>query len=171
MTVPMALDEVILMEDRRGIGALAPFVPPYACRRSAERLLNQDLGNVIIVTGFYVIESGVIETDGPPGALAMGRALTSLGYHAIYDTDRFAAPFLESEVSSDQSVVEFPITPADESAAFARAVVSKWQPVALIAVERCGVTIDGRYLDDNAVHGPHRLSFRRRTDNWSRGWR
>ena len=147
---PDAIDQLILTDDKRGIAALAPFVPAQACRSGAQRLLDREKGRVLIVTGFYEIKPGVIETDGPPGALAIGRALAALGYEPHYVTDKFAAPFLEPELTDGEALLDFPIAPPEESKEFAAAALARYEPVAVIAVERCGVTADGRYLNMSA---------------------
>ena len=154
-------DELILVDDRRGISALQPHVPPDCCERAARRLLDRGPGTVLVVTGFYEIQPGVIETDGPPGALAIGRALTSLGFETTYVTDRYGLPFIEAELTDGTAVVDFPIVGPDESKAFARELLAETKPVAVIAVERCGVTADARYLN---MSGRDLTPYTARTD-------
>lgn len=150
MSERVGIEEVLLTDDKRGIAALAPFVPADSCRQSARELLNTTKGVVLVVTGFYEIKPGVIETDGPPGALAIGRALAALGYEPHYVTDRFTIPFLEPELTAEEGLIDFPIAPPEESREFARVALGRYDPVAVIAVERCGVTADGRYLNMSA---------------------
>src|SRR5579863_1095463 len=45
-----------------------------------------------IVSGFYLPIPKVGETDGPPGAKAIGRALEKLGASVVYVTDQWNAP-------------------------------------------------------------------------------
>ncbi len=47
--------------------------------RSAAKLLLENCGRVLVVTGFPVPPSGIPETDGPPGAIALCRAVEMLG--------------------------------------------------------------------------------------------
>ena len=69
-------------------------LPPDFCSRAAQHVLESE-GPVIILTGFYV--KGSWETDGPPGAVAIGRALEKLGRQVTYVTDG-AAPMLRKLV-------------------------------------------------------------------------
>lgn len=155
------LDDLILVDDRRGISALRPHVPTDCCERAARRLLDCGHGTVLVVTGFYEIQPGVIETDGPPGALAIGRALTALGFETTYVTDRYGAPFMEAELTNGIPLIDFPIAASDESKAFARELLAKTKPVAVIAVERCGLTADDRYLN---MSGRDLTPYTARTD-------
>jgi hypothetical protein len=68
-------------------GQLAAAVQSLATARS-----------VGIVTGFCVIDAQppAAETDGPPGALYLARALRTLGIDATLVSDRFASPLLRA---------------------------------------------------------------------------
>ena len=74
----MSIEDIILDRDRRGIAALRPHVPADFCDRAAELVLDKP-GTVLIATGFYILAAAAPETDGPPGAVAIGRALEALG--------------------------------------------------------------------------------------------
>ena len=50
---------------------------------------------VAVVTGFYIAGAGAAETDGPPGALFLARALIRLGKEAVVVTDRWCRPVLD----------------------------------------------------------------------------
>src|SRR5215470_17346221 len=54
---------------------------------------------VLITTGFSV-GPGLPETDGPPGAAALGRALRALGAQVIYITDAAALPPLQAALAT-----------------------------------------------------------------------
>jgi hypothetical protein len=156
------VDEIILEDDRRGISALRPHVPADSCARAARQLLDGPRGTVLVVTGFYEIDPGVIETDGPPGALAVGRALTILGFEPTYVTDRYALPYMKNELAEgDSDVVDFPIVGPAESQDFALQLLATTRPVAVIAVERCGMTADGSYLN---MSGRDLAPYTARTD-------
>jgi hypothetical protein len=43
---------------------------------------------VLITSGFPILRAGAGETDGPPGALAIGQALARMGVQVVYLTDR-----------------------------------------------------------------------------------
>jgi hypothetical protein len=51
---------------------------------------------VLIVSGFPILKAGTGETDGPPGAVALGQALTRLGIQVAYLTDRLNAPLFQA---------------------------------------------------------------------------
>ena len=80
------IEDIILNHDRRGIGALRPHLPADFCARAAQYALAHP-GPVIIATGFYILMSDAPETDGPPGAFAIGGALRALGQTVAYVSD------------------------------------------------------------------------------------
>lgn len=155
-----SFDNTILANDRRGISQLRPYVSSEMCLEAADFILEKADGCVGIVTGFYEIGPGVIETDGPPGAMALGRALAALGIKVIYVTDRFGMSFL-ADGQNPALVVEFPIADDSKSEAFARRFLNEFKPGVMIAVERCSVTARGTYLNMSSVDITH---FTARTD-------
>jgi hypothetical protein len=44
-------------------------------------------GCVLIVTGFYILDPGAPETDGPPGAAALAAAIKAAGHTPVLVTD------------------------------------------------------------------------------------
>lgn len=141
--VATGLDDLVLSHDRRGMTALRPYLPLEYCRRAAG-LVHQNLERVLIATGFFVTRINAPETDGPPGALALGRAVTALGGQVVYVSDRFTTPLL-NYYSVGADVIDFPICDAVESRAAAHLLLEQYRPSLLIAVERCGVTARGQY--------------------------
>ncbi len=84
---------------QRGIAGLRPWGAKSACaalQASAQRLC-ECRGAVGIVTGFCIpsVAPPTAETDGPPGALALARALEARGVAVHLISDPFAAPMLE----------------------------------------------------------------------------
>lgn len=65
-------------------------------QKAAEDLANR-AATVGIVTGFCIVDAKppVAETDGPPGALFLARALRLLGIDVALVTDRYARPAFE----------------------------------------------------------------------------
>jgi hypothetical protein len=65
-------------------------IAPSLCRpeflSDALRLLVES-SRIAIVTGFYIQGAGAPETDGPPGAVILGRALERAGKSAVLLTD------------------------------------------------------------------------------------
>ncbi len=79
-----SIEDIILDHDKRGMLALRPHLPPDFCSQAAQFVIEKT-GGVIIVTGFYVVMAGKPETDGPPGAIAIGQALKALARQVTYD--------------------------------------------------------------------------------------
>jgi hypothetical protein len=145
-----SIEDIILDQDKRGISALRPFLPADYCQKAARWILAQRAPAkkpVIITTGFYILSSGVPETDGPPGAIALGRALHSLDFEVFYVTDHYCLPLLNLGGEQEGEVIEFPITDHEKSAQFARKLLSEIKPVMVISTERCGLTEKRRYLN------------------------
>ncbi len=142
----MTLEDVILAPDRRGIAALRRHLPVGFCEAAA-RFLLQHAGMVLIATGFYVQRADAPETDGPPGALALGRALAALDNRVVYVSDACTAPLLADLAPSGTETVDFPIADDATSRQVARALLDRIAPTILIAIERCGLTRSGTYLN------------------------
>jgi hypothetical protein len=142
------IDDLVHSDDRRGISAVRPYLPPAPCAAAAQFLLEAR-GRVLIATGFYV--GGAGETDGPLGALALGRALATLEYPVEYVTDQYTAPLLAPLAPPEQAVHVWPIEDAEASRRRAQELLERAQPVAVVAVERCGLTRTGRYLNMRGV--------------------
>ncbi len=138
------IEDLILANDRRGVSALRPYVPKEFCSLAA-RFIQDHQGPTIIVTGFYIRTAGAAETDGPPGAIAIGRALQSLGRQVVYVGDRYSVPMLESETSRGARVIDFPIAGPEEGRAFADKLLAEVAPALVISIERCGPSRDGLY--------------------------
>ena len=141
----MTIEDVVLRYDKRGVSALRPHLPPDFCHQAAGLLLAHP-GLVLITTGFYILRTGTPETDGPPGAVAIGLALQRLGRRVLYVTDR-ASEALMRELTAPEQVVTFPVTGAGASMRHARELLARHSPALLISIERCGRTEDGRYLN------------------------
>ena len=95
-----------------------------------------------LATGFYVGGSG--ETDGPPGARALYRALKELGFAPRILTDRYCSGYFPG-----MDVEEVPLChPLPEE--YVRGLLAR-SPVAAIAVERCGRTAQGDYQNMRGV--------------------
>ncbi len=146
----MSIEEIILSHDRRGISALKDYLPPNFCDEAATFILDKR-GNssrpALITTGFYILSAQAPETDGPPGAVAIGKALHSLGFDVVYVTDKYITPLLPSDIVGQDRVIDFPITDHDSSRQFAQRVLAEVQPSILISIERCGLSEGQRYLN------------------------
>ena len=140
------IEDIILAQDMRGVSELRPFLPPEFCRQAAQYILAHP-GKVAIVTGFYILSAGQPETDGPPGAVAIGNALQALGRPVCYITDCYTAPLLQNWLGSSAEIIDFPITGVPESQQAAADLIAQTRPDLLISIERCGRTARDVYLN------------------------
>ena len=140
----MTIEDIVLDRDKRGIAALRPHLPADYCDQAARVVLDNP-GTAIIVTGFYIITARATETDGPPGAVVIGNALQSIGYEVVYVTDRYSLEVMEGTAGPDSSVVDFPIAGEEESRSFAKELLTEIAPSVIIGIERCGLTSEGLY--------------------------
>ncbi|MEK7756486.1 MAG: glutamate cyclase domain-containing protein, partial [Planctomycetota bacterium] len=90
-----------------------------------------------IVSGFYIPQANAGETDGPPGAKALGDALHALGIEVDYITDHWCAPLFRA------LDIEPMIEPRD--------YVTRANPTHLVSVERPGRGRDGRYRNMRGI--------------------
>lgn len=146
----MTIEDIVLDRDKRGIAALRPHLPADYCDRAARVVLDNP-GTAMIVTGFYIITAGATETDGPPGAVVIGDALRSIGYEVVYVTDRYSLDVMKGTAGPDSRVVDFPIAGVEESRAFAKGLLSEVAPSVIIGIERCGLTSEGLYRNMRGV--------------------
>ena len=139
------IEDIILRYDKRGMTPLRPHLPEDYCTRAARCVLDAP-GRALIATGFYITRAGATETDGPPGAYFIGKALEALGRPVTYVTDRLTTPVFDGIVAAED-VVDFPFADSEASEAFAVDLLERLQPSVAIAIERCGFTGPGRYLN------------------------
>jgi hypothetical protein len=128
------------------VAALRPHLPAEFCHQAAQHIVDHP-GTVAVATGFYILMSGSPETDGPPGAIAIGNALQALGRRVVYISDSHATPMLRAWLGASAQVVDFPIADAASSLRFAADTLARLQPALLISIERCGRTRDDTYLN------------------------
>ncbi|HEX9843137.1 MAG TPA: DUF4392 domain-containing protein [bacterium] len=120
--------ERIIAEDPRERG-IAKLVQWGALEAAAHRLLSA--GRVGIVSGFFLPVPQRGETDGPPGAKAIGEALQALGATAVYITDAPNAPLFEA--------LGLAVT------RYAAGLLDTLALTHLLATERPGRAADGHY--------------------------
>ncbi len=92
---------------------------------------------VAIVSGFYIPDATAGETDGPPGAKALGNALNNLGIDVDYVTDPWNAPLFQA----------LGLTPIVGDEQF----LDRTRPTHLVSIERAGRSRDGRYRNMRGV--------------------
>ena len=112
------IEDIILQQDGRNMTALRPHLPESYATEAAQLLLDHP-GKVLIVSGFYILTAGAPETDGPPGAVAIGNALDDLNYEVVYVSDSESSAVMRSITRPGHRVIEFPISDHRESSEFA----------------------------------------------------
>lgn len=140
----MTIEDIVLSRDKRGISALRKHLPADFCHQAAA-LIPDRPGTAIIITGFYILAAQSNETDGPPGAIAVGMALRSLGYEVVHVSDRYTAPLMAALADDGARVVDFPIVDDQASRGFALDLLKELDPSVVISTERCGLTDEGLY--------------------------
>src|SRR2546425_7540355 len=134
-----AIDHVLALDlGGRGIGS---FFTPGAVLAAARALRRAR--RVLIATGFCV-PPGLPETDGPPGAAVLGRALRRLGATIRYVPDPAVVEPLGAVLKALDEPVDIEIYPERKGAA--GALLDSERPTHLVAVERPGRARSGEYL-------------------------
>jgi hypothetical protein len=137
---PHDLIDQILALDPGGRG-IATFSRPGAALAAA-RALRRASG-VLIVTGFTV-KRDTPETDGPPGAAVLGRALRILGARVRYVTDPTNASIVTAALTALGEPPD--VVVRGDGGDIARELLAAERPTHLVAIERPGRNRAGDYL-------------------------
>src|SRR5215475_3075545 len=125
------IDQLLALDPgRRGIGR---FFVRGGAEAAARSLLK---GKRTLLTTGFTVAPGQPETDGPPGAAVLGRALRRLGHKVSYVTDDVNVPVLEAALDAlgePRAVVVFDARP-DATAAARRVLVAE-SPTHLVSIE------------------------------------
>lgn len=140
------IEDIVLDHDKRGVALLRPHMAVDFCSQAAQYIMDHP-GNVAIVTGFYILSAGSPETDGPAGAIAIGRALQVLGRRVTYITDSYTVPVLEGLLEDGTEVVDFPIADIETSRNASSEILERLDLSLIISIERCSRTNDDAYLN------------------------
>jgi hypothetical protein len=135
-----AIDHLLALDPgRRGIAA---FFEGGGALRAAEALVRSR--RVLITTGF-IVEPKMAETDGPPGAAVLGRALRALGAEVSYVTDPEAIPVMAAAL---RTLGEPPAVYAyGDGPRAAAEVLARVRPTHMVAIERPARSRSGEYLN------------------------
>jgi hypothetical protein len=128
----------IVASDSKSRGAPSLCRPEFL--RDALRLLTES-SRAAIVTGFYIQNAGAPETDGPPGAAVLGRALERAGKSVVLLTDGRNYGALDA---CSRSVGGPPAVRADTPDEIGG---TEADGALLIFIERPGRAADGRYYN------------------------
>lgn len=143
------IEKIILQDDTRGMSNLYENIEKGFIQRSTDLILKKK-GVVFITTGFFILSAKSSETDGPPGAIALGNALEKLGYDVFFITDKYSSGILVG-MSDEKKVIEFPVTTHFESNSYANELIKKYDPKSIISIERAGLSKDGKYRNFKGI--------------------
>lgn len=147
-----ALDDLLRFDPgERGIGALHPpttsdTLPVEAAARTLRDVATAG-DAVLLTTGFPIPPDWRPETDGPPGTVVLARALEELGAQPVV----VAEPPLEAPIDAAAEVcgltdLPFKTIPPDvTTTATSETPLDRYDPGAVIAIERPGRTADNTY--------------------------
>ena len=134
------VDQILALDP--GHRDIAAFSTRGAAAAAARAL--RGARRVLIVTGFTV-EPNMPETDGPPGAAVLGRALRRLGARVSYVTDAPNVPLLEAVLKTLDEPADVMLYPTVADGA--RRLLASEKPTHLVAIERPGRNRAGDYLN------------------------
>lgn len=135
--------DAVFPTDARGLGACRGLLPGDAYARAALAITDRPPGQAMLLTGFPV--GGIGETDGPPGAMAVGQTLKALGWDVVTVACDTTVPVVDALLADIGPVVAAPIIERGAQAA-CEALRREYAPDLVVAIERPGTTADGRRL-------------------------
>lgn len=130
--------------DARGLGACRGLLPGDAYARAGSAIADRLPGQAMLLTGFPV--GGVGETDGPPGTMAVGQALTALGWNVVTVACETTFTVVDALLADLGPVIAAPNTEQGAQAA-CEALRREYAPDLVVAIERPGTTADGLRLN------------------------
>ncbi len=134
--------DAVFPYDYRGVRPALARVPADSYARAARELLDRRPGVALLITGFPI--KGIAETDGPPGAAAVGRALRALSWHVVTVVDPMTRPVIEAIGRDLGEIEEIDADSIPQAEAATGRLLDRIRPHAAIAIERPGLTADGR---------------------------
>lgn len=141
-TAAIDVADAVFPYDYRGVRPALARVPADSYARAAQELLDRRPGVVLLITGFPI--KGIAETDGPPGAAAVGRALRALSWHVVTVVDPMTRPVIEALGRDLGEIEEIDADGVPQAEAATGRLLDRIRPHAAIAIERPGLTADGR---------------------------
>lgn len=140
LALSRAIEDILVARNPRGMKTVQPHLEAGYCLRAA-RKLQPCRGNILIGTGFPVVRT--FETDGPVGAIAMYEAFEKLGATPTIVCGR---P-LSQALAARYRVHEISVGDHDRREPEALEALQKFQPQAIISIERPGQAADGGYYN------------------------
>ena len=139
-TLSEEIEQLLVDKNPRGMRTLYEAIEPGSYLRAAQ-LINNNLGKILIGTGFPV--NSTFETDGPVGAIALYNGIKKLGGDPVIVCDDPLLSFLESSFNTCE------IQPNQDNAT---KLLKKYQPSLIISIERPGKASDGEYYNMRGVN-------------------
>lgn len=136
----LQIENALVARNLRGMKTVQPALQSGYYLRAA-RILNKCKGHVLIGTGFPVVDT--FETDGPVGAIALYKALETLGATPII----VCGPPVSQALMKDYRVHEIRVGEHQERTLEAFQALYNYQPDAVLSIERPGQAADGGYYN------------------------
>ncbi|WP_271273697.1 DUF4392 domain-containing protein [Aliamphritea hakodatensis] len=134
------IEDALVARNLRGMKTVQPALQTGYYLRAA-RILNKCKGHVLIGTGFPVVDT--FETDGPVGAIALYRALETLGATPVI----VCGPPVSQALMKDFRVHEIRVGEHQERKLEAFQALYHYNPDAVLSIERPGQAADGGYYN------------------------
>jgi hypothetical protein len=140
LEISRAIENLLVARNLRGMQQVQPALEPGYFLRAA-RYLRDIHGPILIGTGFPVLDT--FETDGPVGAIALYNALKCCGAEPVIVCGK---PLSEA-LRGDYAVQEISVGKTPDNRTQSAKLLAQYQPVAIISIERPGLTAQGRYCN------------------------
>ncbi|MEE8365643.1 MAG: DUF4392 domain-containing protein [Gammaproteobacteria bacterium] len=140
LALSQKIEDILVARNLRGMKTVQSHLQPGYCLRAAQ-ILRECRGPVLIGTGFPVVDT--FETDGPVGTIALYNALETLG---VTPTIVCGRPLSEA-LAAQYRVHEIRVGDHDQREQEAIEAMEKYQPQAIVSIERPGQAADGGYYN------------------------
>ncbi len=114
-------------------------------KTAAERLRRacEPGRHILLTTGFPIVPPGNPETDGPLGTVVLARALARLGATPVLVVE----PMVRDPITAllTELGCDFPVETVGPAEANADALLARYEPTAVVAIEKPGRCADGSY--------------------------
>ncbi|MBB6520892.1 glutamate cyclase domain-containing protein [Pseudoteredinibacter isoporae] len=145
LSLSQTIENLLVERNLRGMAQVQPHLEAGYCMRAAKAMQAavRDGAVVFIGTGFPVIDT--FETDGPPGAISLYRAIEACGGTPYICC---GAP-LSGAIVEDYRVIELAVGEDCEQQQHqeAEAILKQYSPGLVISIERPGKAADGGYYN------------------------
>lgn len=140
LALSQKIEDILVARNLRGMKTVQACLQPGYCLRAAQ-ILRECQGHVFIGTGFPVVDT--FETDGPVGTIALYGALETLGAIPVIVCGRPLSQALDDKYR----VLEIRVGDHDQREHEALDALEKYQPRAIVSIERPGLAADGSYYN------------------------